>query len=261
MPIDVTDSNFDTEVLEKSKTTPVLVDFWAEWCGPCRMIGPVLERVEKEMGGRFVLAKLDTDHNQKTAGKYRISGIPAVKLFINGSVTDEFTGALPETHVKKFLENSLPNPELVELIDLSQADPSKAAEAVLERGLTGSLAEDILWKGVIEKMRTRESNSLLSIRAYIDAIPAVASRYSDARNHLLKFMDAAPSDEDLLHLGLVLTRDEERQGLDYFLSKVERADASSKAREKEAILVCFFLLGNSNPLVGEYRRKLASLLF
>jgi len=107
--IDVSDADFDRLVIERSRSLPVVVDFWAEWCGPCRALGPVLERGALARAGRMELAKVDVDANQGVAARYQVQGIPAVKAFRDGKVASEFTGALPPAEVEKFLDALVPS--------------------------------------------------------------------------------------------------------------------------------------------------------
>ena len=132
-PLDVTDATFATAVLEGSKTKPVVVDFWAPWCGPCRVLGPVIEKVAAELGDEVLLAKLNTDENPRTATQFRIQGIPAVKAFRNGRMVAEFTGAVPESQVRAFFQKLVPSPAeraAKEAAELATNDP-KAFSAVL----------------------------------------------------------------------------------------------------------------------------------
>ncbi len=107
MEIKVNDSNFEKEVIEKSKEIPVVVDFWAGWCMPCLMLAPVLEKLVKEMGDKFVLVKLNVDENPETSGRFGVSSIPNVKIFKNGELANGFVGALPEESVKQWLDKNL----------------------------------------------------------------------------------------------------------------------------------------------------------
>src|SRR5207253_10396154 len=102
--MDVTDATFYTDVVERSHEAPVVVDFWAEWCAPCRMLGPVLEKAAADREGQVVLAKLDTDANQGIARVFGIQGIPAVKAFKDGQVVDEFVGVQPPAQVERFFD-------------------------------------------------------------------------------------------------------------------------------------------------------------
>ena len=144
--MDVTDQTFQTEVIERSQRETVVVDFWAEWCGPCKMLTPVLEQATSEKG--VTLAKIDVDTNQEVARTYGISGIPAVKAFRNGQVVAEFVGAQPATRVNAFLDD-LTKPSLADTVDdsevaeaLQAGDYERALQTLLARVETVKTPEE-----------------------------------------------------------------------------------------------------------------------
>ena len=153
--IEVTIANFEAEVIEASKTTPVLVDFWAPWCGPCKTLGPLLERVETDYAGRFKLVKIDSDQEQQLAGAFGIRSIPTCVLLMNGQPVDGFTGAITEGEIKAFLDKHLPAGE-------------PEAEAAPEEDLSPASEEDAL--AALAQAAVAEPNNDDAQFAYIRAL-------------------------------------------------------------------------------------------
>jgi putative thioredoxin len=255
--IDVTDADFSSVVVEGSKERPVVVDFWAAWCQPCRVLGPVLERIAHEKAGSFVLAKLDVDANQHTASQFRVMSIPTVVAFSGGRPVDQFIGALPEPAVRDWIDRLLP----------SDADRTAALAEETER--SGDL--DAAERSYREALQADADNR--AARLGLGRVLAGRGEINEARD-LLKALSPDPEADRLLAALRVsewseLTPDSElnramiaaaegrwQEALDGMLSQL-----ATVPEAREAMLDVFAVLGDDDPLTREYQRKLAAALF
>jgi putative thioredoxin len=175
LSFDVTEANFEAAVLERSLQVPVLLDCWAPWCGPCKSLGPVLEKLVQAYGGRFVLAKLDTDRAPQLSAALQIRSIPLVVLFVGGQMVDQFTGALPEGQLRAFLDKHLP-PDVSPADELraqaAEAPDAETAEALLQEALAVQPGHAEATLDLAERLINR--NALADARTLLDALPAEA---------------------------------------------------------------------------------------
>lgn len=284
--IDVGLANFDDVVLRGSATQPVLVDFWAPWCAPCRALGPVLERLADEFAGRFTLAKLNTDDEHALAARYGIRGIPCCKLFVDGAVTDEFTGALPLKALREFLGRALPSPAAALVAEANKLLKTGHAAAALSH-LDAARAVDPL----DEATHLARVETLLALDRPAEAAKVIATLESPQRSRERPVRDegrlavlkartalAATPATDLTELALraaahpvdpaaklayaraLAAAGEYQTALAELLALVAADRAFGDDAGRKTMLTIFEALGNDSDLVRRYRRELAAAI-
>jgi putative thioredoxin len=245
MAIDVSEASFEKEVIERSRQVPVVVDFWAEWCGPCRTLTPALEAAEAARGGEVVLAKVDVDANQALSARYGVQGIPAVKAFRDGTVVDEFVGAVPKAKVEALFDSLTPSraDELLaagdelSLREGAELEPRRADIAValarkrLERG-----ADD----EALEAVKGHEGDF---------AAEGIAARIALTRRGI-----AAKAFE-------AQDRGEREAALDSLLDEIPSADKETREQLRQAVIGILTELRPDDPTAASYRRRLSTALY
>lgn len=282
--LEVNLGNFQEAVIELSQKTLVLVDFWAPWCGPCRALGPILEKLAEEMQGAFVLAKINSDENQELSQKYQVRGIPAVKAFKNGQVVDEFTGALPETAIRQFLDKHLPKPGddlRAEAMAAMAQGKTDEAQSLLEESLQMNPKNDqarlALAHLAIQQGRHADA------QAQIDAMSPLFQMEIEVEGlkALLEFTDEARKAPPMATLEATIAREkgdaralamyqralllllqgQEAAALDQLIEMVERHKNYEEGLARKTVLKVFALHSNQGPLVEQYRTKLSRALY
>lgn len=282
--IDVTAATFEAEVLAVSHQRPVLVDFWAPWCAPCRSLKPILEKLAAGSQGKFRLAKINTDENQAIAQRYGIRGIPNVKAFVNGQVVDEFTGALPESGVRAFLERLMPGP--AEVLRRAAGKSVSAGDFELaEKLLREAVQLDArLWPAyselaelLVARQAFAEADALVQTipegdrnERYTELVARIETwrRSSDLPDYatLIAALEANPGDVTVrLHLAERLIAGMQFEPALEELVNVVRESRGATHKEpretaRKAMLRVFQIATDETELIARYRRELAAAL-
>jgi putative thioredoxin len=245
VPIDATEATFERDVLQRSHEVPVVVDFWAEWCGPCRMLGPVIEKAVAKRQGQVELVKVDTDANPRISAAFRIQSIPAVKAFKDGRVVSEFIGAQPPQQVDRFLDALLPS----EADALVQAGTEEGLRRALELEPGRADAAVALARLLADRGDRESALGLLANVAGSFAADGLAARLR------------LEADPDLAEAFAALDRGETQRGLDALIEAIRASDEDRREDLRRAVVGVLDDLGVEHPLARESRRKLASALY
>jgi putative thioredoxin len=265
-------NDFQNDVLERSRTVPVVVDFWAEWCGPCKTLGPILEKLAAKSAGRWELAKVDTDAHQEIAAQFGIRGIPNVKLFSDAKVLDEFTGALPEHAIVRWLEQALPR--------MHQKEISRAQDLILKDELVKAMT---ILESVLRHDPDNPHARVLLARIYLDSNPEKALMLVEGIEEHSEFYPMADavrtigmllrklSEPFLLEENVVkatyleataaLARNDFDGALEKYIEVLRANRYYDDDGSRKACVAIFRVLGDDHPATQKHRRAFSSALY
>ncbi|MCA9969892.1 MAG: tetratricopeptide repeat protein [Anaerolineales bacterium] len=272
--IQVSEATFETDVVERSFDVPVVVDFWAPWCGPCHMLTPILERIAADPAYNFVLAKVNVDLNPNLSVEYGVRGIPAVKAFRHGDIIAEFTGAQPEGRVLRFIQQVAPSELDHALTDAESllvtrhwAAAEEAYREILQKRphqstATINLARALLGQGEgCEALEYLEQALHTSAQPQAQRLLPLARFLCDASSELFDEDITDPMDQQYRQAARLWLNDNPEAAMDGLLDVLRQNKRYRRGEPKNVLLGIFELLGDVDPLTQTYRSELASVLY
>lgn len=272
--IDVNEATFEQDVLLQSHEVPVVVDFWAPWCGPCKTLGPVLERFALEAGGSFVLAKLNVDENPGLAARYGVQGIPAVKAFINGQVAHEFVGAQPERMVRRFLDQIVPD-EIDQALHEARSylmtrqweQAQEAFQDIFAQNDASAAAALGLLECLLMRGRGEEAKRLIAEfppgteYAQAERYRPLAELLAEVEQNGPGYEEDDPLAAELYQAGRLIGRGNVPAAMDGLIDILRKDKRYRDGLPRKILLGLFNILGDEDELTQQYRGELASVLF
>jgi putative thioredoxin len=273
--VDVSEATFERDVIQKSHDMTVVVDFWAAWCGPCRMLGPVLEKLANEPASDFLLAKVDVDANPGLSMRYGVQGIPAVKAFRNGKVVGQFVGAQPEPMVRQFVKSVAPtegDQTQVAADELVARRRWDEAEQLYRKILTAEPGNHMVRLGLARSMLAQgkgcQAGPYLEELLNDSATLAQAERLIPVAAYLCRHSESPEESDELTVIeaqyrqsARLLGRGKFAPALDGLLEVLRHNKNHRNGEARQVVVGLFELLGDEDPLTSAYRRELAMILF